>query len=142
MVSLLSGEGKSTVPKNFASLLAVEGAKTLLIDADTRNPSLTYGVGREREKGTLNGWIDLARVEKLSKEEMADAVYAYLVTNISIVDCDVLWTTYGWSSSRSRIGATYRSFIIIFMLLSFSVSGDGVFTIKTAALTWSLAGDA
>ncbi len=43
--SVLSHEGKSTVSKNFASLLAHLGAKTLLIDADMRNPSLTRASG-------------------------------------------------------------------------------------------------
>jgi succinoglycan biosynthesis transport protein ExoP len=43
--SVLSHEGKSTVSKNFASLLAHLGAKTLLIDADLRNPSLTRALG-------------------------------------------------------------------------------------------------
>ena len=113
-----------------------------MIDAATRNPRLTHGVGREKEKGTLNDWIILAVVRKLSKEEMADAVYAYLVTNIGIVGCAVWWTTYAWSSSRSLIDTTYRSFIIICMLLSFCVSGYGVFSIKTAASMRFLAGAA
>jgi len=52
VVSLLPNEGKSTVAKNFASLLASQGAKTLLIDADTRNPSLTRAIGCERRQGS------------------------------------------------------------------------------------------
>lgn len=45
VVSLLPHEGKTTVAKNLASLLAWQGAATLLIDADTRNPVLTRTVG-------------------------------------------------------------------------------------------------
>jgi len=41
VVSLLPKEGKSTVAMNFASALASQGKRTLLIDADTRNPTLT-----------------------------------------------------------------------------------------------------
>ncbi|MGO8847679.1 MAG: GNVR domain-containing protein [Methylocella sp.] len=52
LVSLLPKEGKSTVAKNFASLLALQGAKTLLIDADTRNPALTRAIGWERREGS------------------------------------------------------------------------------------------
>jgi succinoglycan biosynthesis transport protein ExoP len=52
LVSLLPGEGKTTVAKNFASLLALEGARTLLIDGDTRNPSLTRELGCENTKST------------------------------------------------------------------------------------------
>ena len=47
LVSLLPKEGKSTVAKNFARLLALQGARTLLIDADTRNPALTRAMGCE-----------------------------------------------------------------------------------------------
>lgn len=52
MVSLLPNEGKSTVAKNFASLLAFHGAPTLLIDADTRNPALTRALGYETRKSS------------------------------------------------------------------------------------------
>lgn len=52
VVSLLPSEGKSTVAKNFATLLALQGAKTLLIDADTRNPHLTRVIGCERRQGS------------------------------------------------------------------------------------------
>jgi polysaccharide biosynthesis transport protein len=48
LVSLLPKEGKSTVAKNFASLLALQGTKTLLIDADMRHPVLTRAMGYER----------------------------------------------------------------------------------------------
>ena len=47
IISLLPNEGKTIVAKNFASLIACQGTKTLLIDADTRNPSLTRRIGCE-----------------------------------------------------------------------------------------------
>lgn len=40
-VSVLPREGKTTVAANFAGLLAANGARTLLIDADLRNPGLS-----------------------------------------------------------------------------------------------------
>ncbi|WP_289034206.1 polysaccharide biosynthesis tyrosine autokinase [uncultured Roseibium sp.] len=52
-VSIFPGEGKSTVSKNFASLLANLGAKTLLIDCDLRNPGLTRGIANQAESGLL-----------------------------------------------------------------------------------------
>lgn len=45
VISTLPGEGKSTVAKNLASLLARLGQRTLLIDADLRHPQLTKSVG-------------------------------------------------------------------------------------------------
>ncbi|MDQ0458372.1 succinoglycan biosynthesis transport protein ExoP [Rhizobium paknamense] len=41
VLSALPGEGKSTVAANLAVLLASSGKRTLLIDADLRNPSLS-----------------------------------------------------------------------------------------------------
>ena len=53
VVSVLPKEGKSTVAKNFASLLAHLGARALLIDADLRNPDLTAGIAQHAEAGIL-----------------------------------------------------------------------------------------
>ena len=58
MISTLPGEGKSTVAINFAELLAMQGAKTLLIDADLRNPGATRAIGRHAEAGLLEALID------------------------------------------------------------------------------------
>lgn len=69
MVSLLPNEGKSTVAKNFASLLALQGAKTLLIDADTRNPGLTRGIGCERRPYSLEKSAALPALGELLKVE-------------------------------------------------------------------------
>ena len=53
IISTLPNEGKSTVAKNFASLLAHLGASTLLIDADLRNMGLTKAVARHAKEGIL-----------------------------------------------------------------------------------------
>lgn len=53
VISALPNEGKSTVAKNFASLLGHLGAKTLLIDGDLRNPGLTRSIGIQPEGGVL-----------------------------------------------------------------------------------------
>ena len=53
IISVLPNEGKSTVAKNFSSLLAHLGVRTLLIDADLRNPGLTRSVARHAETGLL-----------------------------------------------------------------------------------------
>jgi succinoglycan biosynthesis transport protein ExoP len=53
VISVLPNEGKSTVSKNLASLLAHLGARTVLIDGDLRNPGLTRGIAREAQAGIL-----------------------------------------------------------------------------------------
>jgi polysaccharide biosynthesis transport protein len=52
-ISALPGEGKTTISKNFASLLAHLGARTLLIDGDLRNPGLTQTMAKEATVGIL-----------------------------------------------------------------------------------------
>jgi succinoglycan biosynthesis transport protein ExoP len=58
VISVLPGEGKSTVSKNFASLLAHLGARTLLIDGDLRNPGLTRAVAPHAQVGVLEAIRD------------------------------------------------------------------------------------
>jgi succinoglycan biosynthesis transport protein ExoP len=53
VISALPSEGKSTVSKNLASLLAHLGAKTLLIDADLRNPGLSAALAKHATTGVL-----------------------------------------------------------------------------------------
>jgi polysaccharide biosynthesis transport protein len=52
-VSALPGEGKSTVSANLAYLFANSGAKTLLIDCDLRNPSLSRSMAPQTALGLL-----------------------------------------------------------------------------------------
>ena len=54
MVSALPGEGKTTLAASFAAFLAKSGARTLLIDADLRNPSATRLLGYAGKPGLLN----------------------------------------------------------------------------------------
>lgn len=51
-VSVLPGEGKSTIAMNFARALA-RSARVLLIDADLRNPGATRALGGHAEEGLL-----------------------------------------------------------------------------------------
>jgi succinoglycan biosynthesis transport protein ExoP len=51
VVSLLPGEGKSTVAANLAALFAASGSPTLLIDADTRSASLSRWLAPSARRG-------------------------------------------------------------------------------------------
>jgi succinoglycan biosynthesis transport protein ExoP len=53
ITSILPGEGKSTISINFAELLASQGSRVLLIDADLRNPASTRYIGRHAEQGLI-----------------------------------------------------------------------------------------
>ncbi len=80
VVSLLPGEGKSTVAANLAGLLAANGSKTLLIDADLRNPGLSRNLGMEAEQGLMeavvNGqtWQSVGKVDRQTKLAIIPAV--------------------------------------------------------------------
>src|SRR3984893_11200723 len=54
IVSALPGEGKTTVATGFAAFVAKSGARTLLVDADLRNPSMTRALGYTNAPGLLN----------------------------------------------------------------------------------------
>ncbi|MDR6814946.1 succinoglycan biosynthesis transport protein ExoP [Neorhizobium sp. 2083] len=60
IVSVLPGEGKSTIAMNFAQALA-RSARVLLIDADLRNPGVTRALGSHAEEGLLEVLLE-ARV--------------------------------------------------------------------------------
>jgi succinoglycan biosynthesis transport protein ExoP len=54
VVSALPGEGKTTVAIGFSAFLARSGARTLAVDADLRNPSMTRSLGYTNAPGLLN----------------------------------------------------------------------------------------
>lgn len=57
MISSLPGEGKSTIAINFAELLAMQGARVLLIDADLRNPGATWAIARHADQGIVEALL-------------------------------------------------------------------------------------
>ncbi|TBW32160.1 chromosome partitioning protein ParA, partial [Siculibacillus lacustris] len=67
-VSMFPNEGKSTAAKNYASLIAAQGERVLLVDGDLRNPQLT----RDLTPQATLGFVDLLQ----SKEKaLSDVVH-------------------------------------------------------------------
>lgn len=69
IISSLPGEGKSTTAANFANLLAKQGNKTLLIDADMRNPGLTRQSAPQAENGLIEHLLNATPLEQIVLEE-------------------------------------------------------------------------
>src|ERR1700682_2981701 len=65
IVSALPGEGKTTVAAGFAAFVAKSGARTLLIDADLRNPSMTRALGYVNAPGLVNMVADESKFDDL-----------------------------------------------------------------------------
>ena len=65
IVSALPGEGKTTVAAGFASFVARSGGRTLLVDADLRNPSLSRTLGYVNTPGLLELVADKASFDDL-----------------------------------------------------------------------------
>lgn len=73
VVSALPGEGKSTTAANFAALLASSGKRTLLIDADLRNPGLSRTLKSPPQAGLIEAvlgevpWTNAVKVDPRTK---------------------------------------------------------------------------
>ncbi|WP_074072712.1 polysaccharide biosynthesis tyrosine autokinase [Rhizobium gallicum] len=63
MVSIFPDEGKSSIAKNLASSIALQGTSTILIDGDLRNPSLTNNLLSGPKTGLIDVIAGRASVE-------------------------------------------------------------------------------
>jgi succinoglycan biosynthesis transport protein ExoP len=65
IISVIPGEGKSTISSNFAVLLAHLGYRTLLIDGDLRNPGLTRSIAPRASVGIVEAVLEGKPVKDL-----------------------------------------------------------------------------
>ncbi|MEO9335922.1 polysaccharide biosynthesis tyrosine autokinase [Mesorhizobium sp. SB112] len=72
-VSVLPHEGKTTAAANFASLLAANGARTLLIDGDLRNPGLSRSLSLKPDQGLVEAvvgeqsWRNVLKIDRSTR---------------------------------------------------------------------------
>jgi succinoglycan biosynthesis transport protein ExoP len=91
IVSALPGEGKTAVAINFAELLASEGRRTVLVDADLRNPGATRALGAHAQFGLIEALTEKYDVETLlmrnpvTNLQFLPAVLTHRVANSSEV---------------------------------------------------------
>ncbi|TNM65328.1 Wzz/FepE/Etk N-terminal domain-containing protein [Aliirhizobium smilacinae] len=65
LASMFPDEGKSTIAKNLASSLAFQGTRTILIDGDLRNPSLTRSLVGSPKRGLIDVINDRAELNEV-----------------------------------------------------------------------------
>ena len=81
ITSALPNEGKSTVSEALAQTTAQSGLRTLLIDGDIRNPSLTHRLGRSADVGLIE--------VVFGKVGLKDALWVDPQTNLHFLPCVV-----------------------------------------------------
>jgi capsular exopolysaccharide synthesis family protein len=65
ITSSFSGEGKSFVSTNMASVLALTGKKTIILEFDIRKPKILSGLGISRKPGISNYLVGKAELQSL-----------------------------------------------------------------------------
>lgn len=81
ITSALPNEGKSTVSEALAQTTAQSGLRTLLIDGDIRNPSLTHRLSHLAETGLIE--------VVFGKTDLQDALWVDPQTNLHFLPCVV-----------------------------------------------------
>ena len=81
ITSALPNEGKSTISEALAQVAAQSGSRTLLVDGDIRNPSLTSRLAPDAQFGL----IDIV----LGKTALKDVVWVDPQTNLHFLPCVV-----------------------------------------------------
>jgi polysaccharide biosynthesis transport protein len=79
ITSALPNEGKSTIGLSFAQLCAQAGARTLLVDGDVRNPSLTARLAPGAKLGLLEVMLEQSSIE--------DVVWVDPLTKMAFLPC-------------------------------------------------------
>lgn len=75
IISMLPNEGKSTVAANFSQLLSASNAKTLLIDADLRNPGLTRHLAFNAAAGVVEAVVEGQDWHSLLRHDRQTGLY-------------------------------------------------------------------
>jgi polysaccharide biosynthesis transport protein len=81
ITSALPNEGKSTISEALAQVAAQSGSRTILVDGDIRNPSLTARLAPDAQRGL----IDIV----LGKTDLKDVVWVDPQTNLHFLPCVV-----------------------------------------------------
>ncbi len=113
VISMLPHEGKSTIAKNLASLLAHLGARCLLIDADLRNPGLTRAMARHAEAGLVEAIRgDRPMAELLLSEPDSGLDVLPAIIRKRVQHSSEMLSSSGMRSLLANAGETYQYIVV------------------------------
>lgn len=69
-----------------------------------------------------------------------DSGYAYAFTTLGLPMCMALWAAFVVMPARTRQGARFKLMLGVYICTLLCISGSSLFALKTAALTWFIAG--
>lgn len=108
MASILPEEGKSTVSLNFGLLLAMSGARTLLVDCDIRNPSLSQALAENCENGLIEAIISGADISHFIQNEVTTGLdFLPVGTAARTANTVDVLSTPGFENLLKRASASY-----------------------------------
>jgi succinoglycan biosynthesis transport protein ExoP len=114
IVSLMPNEGKTIISVNLAEMIASQGARTLLIDADLRKPGLTRALARHSSAGLVDvilGRRSLDSVILKNLESGLDVLPAHARTQ-HVHHSSSLLASDGMSSLLEEAGKRYEYVIV------------------------------
>jgi capsular exopolysaccharide synthesis family protein len=113
ITSALAGEGKSTIAANLAAQFAASGVRTLLIDADVRNATLSYHLAPSAEQGILEAIKAEVGLERfvVAVESMGFDLLPVAIKTELAEDGDLL-VSEKMSALLNRLGETYGMIIV------------------------------
>ena len=112
-VSINPGEGKSTLSKNFASLMALSGFRTILIDADLRAHGLTRYVDRDTQAGLVEVLEGTRHLEEVLRTETISGLDVLLaVVNRRIFNSAELLSSKAMRALLERLREEYDYVIL------------------------------
>jgi polysaccharide biosynthesis transport protein len=126
VTSALPNEGKTTITANLATLFAMSGVRTLLVDGDLRNARLSHLLAPDAKKGLMDAVSGKAKVENCivrAKESGLDLLPVADGLQAATYSDEI----FGSKKMRDLIDRLQKSYdIIIFEMPPLTASLDGL----------------
>lgn len=113
VVSVLPSEGKTTVAKNLATLIASLGSKTILIDSDLRNPGLSRSVAQDATEGLVEILQGQRSVPQVSlREEESNLVIVPATVHRKLTNSSELLSSQAMQNLLGKLGEVFDYIVL------------------------------